>query len=155
MILRFFVLAISLIGILFAIPSIASVNLEDQRNLSVPKGLDDIVLLIRTAQSDVALNKKDAELVSATPQSNLGKEDLFAFYYLKAQAAERLGRIDLRISSLEQASKYADPNAVSGAITARELATAQSSAGKPLAFSFLGNWDRYEFSFKQDLLLYW
>lgn len=132
MILRFTALVISLIGILFAIPSIASVNLEDQRNLSVPKGLDDIVVLISNAQSDVALNKKDAELVSATPQSNLGKEDLFAFYYLRAQAAERLGRIDLRISSLEEASRYADPNAVNGAITARELAYAQSSAGRPL-----------------------
>ena len=62
MILRFIAFTISLIGILFAIPSIASINLEDQRNLSVPKGLDDIVLLIRTAQSDFALNKKDAEL---------------------------------------------------------------------------------------------
>ena len=127
--IRFFV------GIFFGI--MCTLGLEvcaaaqvSEAEVSVPKGIQDIVALIKNSTADSKARESDIKLLSEQPASNLSIQDKYAFYYLQSLAAERLGRIDLRIDLLKKALEFAKERTHQEFVVTGELAGAEMQIGR-------------------------
>jgi hypothetical protein len=99
---------------------------EAESEVSVPKGIQDIASLIKQTAADSKSRDADIKLIAEKIADDASAQDKYVFYYLQAQAAERLGRIDLRINFLKRALEFA------------KLGTVQEFNTSPAA-GFLGN----------------
>ncbi len=79
-----------------------------QLSQSVPRTIQDIVELINHSHVNLAGRDIDTALLNESVNLNLSKSELLSKYYFKALAAERLGKIDLRIDFLKKALAQAD-----------------------------------------------
>ena len=116
-----FVLSLLLIG--FVGLTLAAQNSEDE--VSVPKGIQDIVLLIKNSAVETKTRQADIKLVSEQASSKLANQEKYAFYYLQSLAAERLGRIDLRVDFLKKALEFAKERTHQEFVIVGELASAE------------------------------
>lgn len=96
---------------------------------SVPRTMQDIVILINQTQVDLRTRDADILLLNDSTNSSLTKSELLSKYYFKALAAERLGKIDLRVNYLKKALIQADSFGPRSYIVS-ELAEAQLANGE-------------------------
>ena len=96
---------------------------------SVPRTMQDIVILINQTQVDLRTRDADVLLLNESTNSSLSKSELLSKYYFKALAAERLGKIDLRVNYLKKALIQADSFGPRSYIVS-ELAEAQLANGE-------------------------
>jgi len=96
---------------------------------SVPRTMQDIVKLINQTQVDLRTRDADVLLLNESTNSSLSKSELLSKYYFKALAAERLGKIDLRVNYLKKALIQADSFGPRSYIVS-ELAEAQLANGE-------------------------
>ena len=96
---------------------------------SVPRTMQDIVILINQTQVDLRTRDADVLLLNESINSSLSKSELLSKYYFKALAAERLGKIDLRVNYLKKALIQADSFGPRSYIVS-ELAEAQLANGE-------------------------
>jgi tetratricopeptide (TPR) repeat protein len=101
--------------------------------VSVPKGIQDIVALIKNSTADSKARESDIKLLSEQPASNLSTQDKYAFYYLQSLAAERLGRIDLRVDLLKKSLEFAKERTHQEFVLIGELAGAEMQIGNSKA----------------------
>ena len=101
-----------------------------ETEVSVPKGIQDIVSLINKTVIDTKTLDADIKLVNARVSESESKTEKFTFYYLQAQAAERLGRIDLRIDFLRKALEFATESSNEVWTTTDELSIAEFQVGQ-------------------------
>ena len=120
-----FVLSLLLIG--FVGLTLAAQNSEDE--VSVPKGIQDIVLLIKNSAVETKTRQADIKLLSEQASSNLANQEKYAFYYLQSLAAERLGRIDLRVDFLKKTLEFAKERTHQEFVIVGELASAEMQIG--------------------------
>jgi len=97
--------------------------------VSVPKGIQDIVSLIKNSAIDSKARDADIKLVNEQVPINLSTQDKYAFYYLQSLAAERLGRIDLRVDFLKKALEFAKERTHQEFVVVGELASAEMQIG--------------------------
>jgi CHAT domain-containing protein/tetratricopeptide (TPR) repeat protein len=104
-----------------------------ETEVSVPKGIQDIVSLIKQTDIDTKSRDADIKLISEKIATDAPIQDKYVFYYLQALAADRLGRIDLRITFLKNAIEFAKEKSVQEFITNQELAAAEIAVGNATA----------------------
>ena len=75
--------------------------------ISVPKGIQDVVTLIDKTSADTKTRDADLELINQQVSNDASTEGKYSFYYFQARAAERLGRLNLRIDFLKKALEHA------------------------------------------------
>ena len=97
--------------------------------VSVPKGIQDIVTLIKQTDVDAKSRDADIKLIKEKVAVEASTQDKYIFYYLQAQAADRLGRIDLRINFLKNALEFAKERTYQEFGTTQELAGAEMAVG--------------------------
>ena len=78
-----------------------------ENEISVPKGIQDIVTLLKQASADKKSRDDDLQLISKEISKDAKAEDQYSHYYFQAKAAQRLGRINLRIDFLNKSLQYA------------------------------------------------
>jgi len=100
-----------------------------ESEVSVPKGIQDIVSLIKNSAVDPKARDTDIKLVNEPAPNNLSTQDKYAFYYLQSLAAERLGRIDLRVDFLKKALEFAKERTHQEFVVVGELASAEMQIG--------------------------
>jgi len=103
-----------------------------ETEVSVPKGIQDIVTLIK--QTAVDTKSRDADIVRIAQKVPVeaSAQDKYIFYYLQALAADRLGRIDLRINFLKNALEFAKMGHYQEFATTQELASAEIAVGNAM-----------------------
>jgi CHAT domain-containing protein len=102
---------------------------NSETDISVPRGIQDIVALIKQTAVDTQSRDADIKRLSEKVPADASPQDKYIFYYLQAQAAERLGRIDLRIDFLKNALTFAKERTAQEFITAQELGAAELEVG--------------------------
>jgi hypothetical protein len=98
-------------------------------DVSVPKGIQDIVTLIKQTTADTKSRDVDLQRIANKVAVEASAKDKYIFYYLQARAAERLGRVDLRIDFLKKALEFAKESTHQEFSTTQELATAELQVG--------------------------
>ena len=98
-------------------------------DVSVPKGIQDIVELLKQTTVNAKARDADIKLIGDTVPADASAQDKYIFYYLQGQAAERLGRIDLRIGFLKKALEFAKERTHQEIVTTAELASAELQVG--------------------------
>lgn len=78
-----------------------------ETDVSVPKGIQDIVALLNQTSADNKSRDDDLKLLSKDPPKDASTEDLYSHYYFQAKAAQRLGRINLRVDLLNKSLEHA------------------------------------------------
>ena len=96
---------------------------------SVPKTIQDIVQIINAADADNKQRNADLQLINDKAPGNASHEDRYVLAYLQAQAADRLGRMDLRIDFLKKALAFAKQGTSQEFVVSQELAAAELSVG--------------------------
>ena len=104
-----------------------------ETEVSVPKGIQDIVSLIKQTGVDTKSRDADIKLISEKVVADASVQDKYIFYYLQSQAADRLGRIDLRINFLKNALEFAKEKTYQEFATTQELAAAEMAVGNAIA----------------------
>ena len=107
--------------------SFAAQNSES--DVSVPKGIQDIVSLIKKTEIDAKSRDADIKLIGEQVAGDASAEQKYVFYYLQAMAAERLGRIDLRIDFLKKALELSKLGTAQEFAVQGELASAEFAVG--------------------------
>ena len=97
----------TLLVLMAATPFALWANNPPEAEVSVPKGIQDIVQLIKEATVDIESRDKDIASLAQTPPADASNQDKYIFYFLQAQAADRLGRVDLKIDLLKKALSFA------------------------------------------------
>ncbi len=110
--------------------SFAAQNSES--DVSVPRGIQDIVSLIKKTEIDAKSRDADIKLIGEQVAGDASAEQKYVFYYLQALAAERLGRIDLRIDFLKKALQFAKPQTYQEFMSTQELASAEIAVGNAM-----------------------
>jgi len=104
-------------------------NNPPEAEVSVPKGIQDVIKLINSSTVDVKSRDQAIQLLEQNVATDASQQDKYIFYYLQARAAERLGRIDLRIDLLTKALQFAKERTFQEFITNQELADAEIAVG--------------------------
>ena len=104
-----------------------------ETEVSVPKGMQDIVNLIKQANVDAKSRDADLKLIAEKVANDSSAQDKYIFYYLQSVAADRLGRIDLRIEFLKKALEFAKERTYQEFATTQELANAEIAVGNAKA----------------------
>ena len=73
-----------------------------ETEVSVPKGIQDIVDLLRQSTKNIKSREDDLKLLDKEISIDAKQEDKYSHYYFQARAAENLGRINLRIELLSK-----------------------------------------------------
>ncbi|MCX7253059.1 MAG: hypothetical protein NTX83_01775, partial [Burkholderiales bacterium] len=120
-----FVLSLLLIGSVGL--ALASQNFEDE--VSVPKGIQDIVISLKQASVEKKSREDDLKLISKEVSKTAKAEVQYSEYYFQAMAAERLGRINLRIDLLNKSLQYAEPGTQQEFRVTTELVQAEMLVG--------------------------
>ena len=100
-----------------------------EAEISVPKSIQDIVDLIKQAPTDNKLRDQDLKLLDKEISNNAKEEEQYIHYYLQARAAQRLGRINLRIELLNKSLEHAKPRTQQVLQTTAELVQAEMQVG--------------------------
>ena len=102
---------------------------SSEAELAVPKGIQDIVSLLKNTAIDKKSKDADTKLLGEKVSPELPIQDKYVTYYLQSQAAERLGKIDLRIEYLKKALEFAKEGTHQEFVTTGELASAELQVG--------------------------
>ena len=73
-----------------------------ESEVSVPKGIQDIVNSLKQASADNKSRDEDLRLIKKEIAKDAKAEDLYSQYYFQAKAAQNLGRINTRIDLLNK-----------------------------------------------------
>ena len=92
-----------LLGTLGIVSSVQASESE----VSVPKGIQDIVNSLKQASADNKSRDEDLRLIKKEIAKDAKAEDLYSQYYFQAKAAQNLGRINTRIDLLNKSLEYA------------------------------------------------
>jgi CHAT domain-containing protein len=79
----------------------------NESEVSVPKGIQDIVNSLKQANADNKSRDDDQRLLAKDISKDGKAEDLYSHYYFQAMAAHRLGRINQRIDFLTKSLQFA------------------------------------------------
>ncbi len=120
--------ACSIIGVAM-VASLAHSAQIAEAEVTVPKGIKDIVALLEGASVNRKSREADIALIGQSAPTAGTDQDKYIFYYLQAQAAERLGRIDLRVGFLKKALEFAKEKTFQEFSPTLELAGAEIQAG--------------------------
>lgn len=104
-----------------------------ETDVTVPKGIQDIVSLIKQTSGNTKSRDADIQLIAEKVSPEALAQDKYVFYYLQALAAERLGRIDLRIGFLKNALEFAKERTYQEFMATQELASAEMAVGNAMA----------------------
>jgi len=102
---------------------------SSEAEIAVPKGIQDIVTLLKNTAIDKKSRDADSKLLGEKVAPELPIQDKYVAYYLQSQAAERLGKIDLRIECLKKALEFAKEGTHQEFVTTSELASAELQVG--------------------------
>ncbi|MEY4364197.1 MAG: hypothetical protein RLZZ24_1549, partial [Pseudomonadota bacterium] len=102
---------------------------ESETAKSVPKSIQDIVQMIKASATDSKQKNADMQLIQEKASPQASAEEQYVLHYLQAQAADRLGRIDLRIQFLKKALEFAKPGTSQEFVTSQELAYSEIQVG--------------------------
>ena len=97
--------------------------------VSVPKGIQDIVSLLKQASADNKSKEDDLKLINKEISKDAKAEDQYSHYYFQAKAAQKLGRINLRIDFLNKSLQHAKPGTTQVILVTAELVQAELEVG--------------------------
>lgn len=115
-------LLITSMGLVFAAQA-------SETEVSVPKGIQDVVNLLKQASVDKKTREDDLKLISKEVSKTAKAEVQYGEYYFQALAAERLGRINLRIDLLNKSLQQAEPGTQQEFRVTTELVQAEMLVG--------------------------
>jgi len=119
----------TLLVLMAATPLVVWANNPPEAEVSVPRGIQDIVQFIKEASFDIESRDKDIASLAQTPPTDASNQDKYVFYFLQAQAADRLGRIDLKIDLLKKALSFAREKTHQEFATTFELVNSEYVSG--------------------------
>jgi CHAT domain-containing protein len=93
-------LLISTLGIVSSVQA-------SESEVSVPKGIQDIVNSLNQASAGDRSRDDDLRLINKETPKEAKDEDLYSHFYFQAKAAQKLGRINQRIDFLNKSLQYA------------------------------------------------
>jgi len=114
-----------LIGTLGIVSSVQASESE----VSVPKGIQDIVNSLKQASADNKSRDDDLKLLAKDISKDAKAEDQYSHYYFQAKAAQNLGRINTRIDLLNKSLQYAKNGTTQVILVTVELAQAEMEVG--------------------------
>ena len=97
--------------------------------ISVPKGIQDVVISLKQASVDHKSRDADLLLLNKEISKEASIDDLYSHYYFQAKAAQQLGRINLRVELLNKTLQYAKSGTQQQFQVTAELVQAELQVG--------------------------